>query len=338
MDLNKFTKTKQNKESKDRFKHFMYVPWTGLGLYNGFRGNAWLKNRIKIFKQFVIPSLQAQSAKDFTVWCSWRPEERRNPHVRELMEYMKGTGLDTIHTFSGVCFWDDKYEEKEARDRLLMALHGAMTELVDATTGEFGYEWVYMTIQPSDDCYHKNAVQVIHKVFQETPHQAVGFEKGYMMNYVTKELAEYNPTTNPPFYTIKFPRPVFIDPLQHANYTALKHDVGQYKKGTPIPSHEYVKDALSYGIIRERGFLVGCHGENISTVFNHPFRGATVDQGFLRDFGLQDVSPLRLDFSFRREVFKRLPYKVQRKLRYWAGEKRWLLRPLFSLIYNGLRS
>ena len=30
------------------------------------------------------------------------------------------------------------------------------------------------------------------------------------------------------------------------DFTGLNYDIGKYKKGTPLPSHEYVKDCLSY--------------------------------------------------------------------------------------------
>ena len=173
------------------YKHLMYCPFTGLGLYQGFRGNRWLKNRLHIFKQFVIPSLQAQTSKNFVLWISWRPEERTNPIVQEFQGYLKTTGIDVVHTFTGVCFWDDKYPPQEARERLLMAIHGAMHELVNVTTDT---DWVLMTIQPSDDCYRKDAVEGIQKVFDEIPElEACGFTKGYLMNNQTLEIAEWNP-------------------------------------------------------------------------------------------------------------------------------------------------
>ncbi len=313
-------------ESK-KIVHFLYCPWTGLGLYNGFRGNRWLRNRLKLFKQFVIPSLRNQTNKNFVLWCSWRYEERNNPYVKELVSYLdKIKEFKTVHTFHGICFYDDKYEPKEARNRLLGSLHDSIGDLLD-TIGEVDY--VYMTIQPSDDCYRKDAVQGIQAIFKELPaYNAFGFSQGYIMNYLTKEIAEYNPTTNPPFYTIKFPRDVFCDPLKHAGYTSLKRDVGQYKKGTSLPSHEYVGDCLYYGTVKERGFIVGIHGENISTTFNHPYRGEMVDKEVLKDFGLYDVPPLKLRLSLRKWILKKLPYKVQRKLRYWFSEK----------LYNFLRS
>lgn len=301
--------------------HFLYVPWTGLGLYGGFRGNRWLKNRIKVFKQFVLPALKAQSSKNFILWCSWRREELSNPYVALFIAFMDSVKeFQTVHTFSGVCFYDDKYNQTEARERLLMSLHGATGKLTDYI-GEADY--VLMSIQPSDDCYHKNMVMAVQEVFTQTDFQAVGFARGYIMNYNTGDLAEYNPKTNPPFYTIKFPRDTFIDPLKHVEYTSLKHDCGQYPKGTPLPSHEYVGDCLKYGQINERGFLVGTHGENISTYFNHPFKGQEVSKEILQDFGLDGVEPIKIRTSVRRMILKHLPFQAQRKLRYWIGERLW---------------
>jgi hypothetical protein len=292
--------------------HLMYVPWTGLGLYGGFRGNRWLKNRIKVFKQFVLPSLEVQTNQNFAVWCSWRPEEKSNPYVKELMNYMEAWGdlcnIRVIHTFHGVCFWDDKYTDDQARNRLASAIHGSVGELYNHI-GEA--DTILMTIQPSDDCYNSYAVEEIQNLFKITDLQAVGYKHGYMMDYIKGEVSEYNPTTNPPFFTIKFPRNIFTDPLAHMEYT------GPYK------SHEYVGDKLNYFQIPKRGFLVGTHSENISTVYSHPFRGQVVERAILREFGLYDTSNLEIRTSIRRAILKRLPWKIQRKIRYWIGERFW---------------
>lgn len=304
--------------------HLLHTPFSGLGLYNGFRGNRWLKNRIKIFKQFVIPSLQAQTNKNFVLWCAFRREEKKNPYVKELQKYLEGIKeFKSVFTFNGICFWDDKYPEKEARDRLLSSLHGSIGELID-TIGEV--DNVIMTIQPSDDCYCKEMVDEVQGILQTE--KACGYSKGYIINYFTKEVREYNPTTNPPFYSIKFPREVFIDPLKHAEYTSMKLDEGPYKTGTPLPSHEYVPNVFGneYTIIGERGFSVGCHSENISTHYNIPFAGDIVSNEVLKDFGLYDVPKLKIRFSIRKRLLRMLPHKVQRKLRYW-----------WSGLYNFLR-
>ena len=100
-----------------KITHFLYCPFTGLGLYGGHRGNRWLRNRIKIFKQFVVPSLLAQTNQNFVIWISWRFEDRGDPLVRELYEWlslrfmMPDMKSRVVFTYAGVCFWDDKYSD-----------------------------------------------------------------------------------------------------------------------------------------------------------------------------------------------------------------------------------
>jgi hypothetical protein len=293
----------------NNFTHFLYCPFTGLGLYNGFRGNQWLKNRILIFKQFVVPSLLAQINKNFVLWVSWRPQERINSQVHELKLYLDAIGIKNIFTYGGICFWDDKYKDEVARERLIMSLHNSINDLILDLQGD----WILMTIQPSDDIYRKEMVDEIQKTFiVNQDAQAIGYSKGYIINYQTKEVAEYNPLTNPPFFTIKFPKPVFIDPLKHLEYT------GPYK------SHEYIGNHLKYYITDERGFMVGCHSDNISTFFNHPFKGKIIESQeedkVLDSFGILDASVLKVKVNIRKKILNKLSYKIRRKLRYWFGE------------------
>lgn len=199
------------------------MPLLGLGLYGGHRGARWLRNRIKILKQFVVPSLQNQTSKNFTLWISVRYEDRRDGQIQELKRYFDGIKeFKTVFTYSGLCFYDDKFSDDIARGRLITSLHDSIGGLLD-TIGEVDY--VFMTIQPSDDCYHYRAVEGIQLLIKQDNLDAVGFSKGYIMNYLTGEVANYDPTTNPPFVTIKFPRDVFCDPLKHASYTAIQHDI-----------------------------------------------------------------------------------------------------------------
>jgi len=301
-------------------KHLMLCPFTGLGLYSGFRGNRWLKNRIKVFEQFVVPSLLAQTSQNFILWVAWRQEEKTNKQVIELKERLE-KNFNVVFTYSGVPFWDDKYSDDVAKKRLIDALHGSMGSLINAI-GEC--DEVLMTIQPSDDCYHREFVKDVQEE-GFTTNWAVGFERGYIMDYKTGAIKEYNPETNPPFFTIRFKRDVFIDPLQHMKHT------GPYK------SHEHIGKYLEYHTTEARGFLVGIHGFNISTVYDHPYAGLDVDSGVLYDFGLNNAENLEVKFSIRSWIFSKMPYRVKRKLRFWAGEKKWILKPLFALIYNILR-
>jgi hypothetical protein len=85
--------------------------------------------------------------------------------------------------------------------------------------------------------------------------------------------------------------------------------------------------------------MVGTHGENISTVFDHPFNGGWwhIDPGVYSEFNLNNIPPLILDQSLRRKVFNRFPYAVKRKLRYFAGEKKTIFRPLIKFFYEWIR-
>src|SRR3990167_11075759 len=170
--------------------HFLYVPFTGLGLYGGYRGKRWLRNRIQIFKQFVIPSLLAQTSKNFVLWISWRHEERFNPLVKEFKSYLDEIkDFKTVFTYSGVCFYDDKYPDDKAKARLAEAVHGSLADLFEPIGVT---DYVYMTIQPSDDCYHKEMVAQIQSAFEKMPEvQVLAFKKGYVMDYKTRDLAEW---------------------------------------------------------------------------------------------------------------------------------------------------
>lgn len=302
-------------------RHFMYMPFTGLGLYGGFRGNRWLRNRIEVCKNFTIKSLQAQTNQNFTLWVSWRREERGNPLVAGFEIYLKSVfGHDrVVFTYHGCCFWDDKYDDATANQRLMRSLHGSLTDIVNYV-GDV--DDVVMTIQPSDDCYHKDYVEGVQTIFKEKKNvNLVTSKRGYLMNYQTLELKDYEPKTNPPFFSIRFKKETFIEPFAHAQYT------GPYK------SHEYVIDFVTpRHEIDGRVFLVGTHGENISTHFNHPYGVREANPVVLGEFGLQDAQPLKIRYSIRKQLMRKLPHGWQRKLRYIFGER------FAARIYNFLRS
>ena len=300
---------------RKKITHLLYVPFTGLGLYGGFRGNRWLRNRITVFKEYVVSSLLNQTSQNFTLWVSWRPEERFNKQVIELKSWLD-QHFKTVFTYHGVCFWDDKYPEAIAYNRLIDSLHGSIGELIDYLEGDE----ILMTIQPSDDCYSKWSIESIQGFFEDNQeYTAGGFMHGYICNYATGEVSEYNPTTNPPFFTIKFPKAVFIEPHQHMKYT------GPYK------SHEFIPDFTKYAKWDDRGFLVGTHGENISTYYDHPFKGKQVD-GVLEEFGIALSPRTNFKLGIKRYILRKLPHKIRRKVRYWVGER------FYQKVYDFFRS
>ena len=315
-------------------KMLVYTPFTGLGLYGGFRGNRWLRNRITVFKNFVIPSLLNQTDRDFVLWVSWREEERDNRYVKELEEWLMEEMPENkfVFTYGGVCFWDDKYDQVQARERLFRSFKATLPALLDYVPD---CDEVQILLQPSDDMYDEGTVEHFKEALQGE-YNAVGYTKGYLCNYATKDILEYNPKTNPPFFAYKIPRALFSDPYKHMKYISTKVDEGQYPAGTPYPSHEWIPNAFHMAFLTRRGFMVGTHGENISTHFNHPYGGAEiVDEEkavVLENFGINDVEPIKLPFSFRKWAMRKLPYKAQRKIRYIFGEV------IYQRFYNFLRN
>lgn len=282
----------------------MYVPFTGLGLHGGFRGNVWLENRITVFKEYVLTALMAQKKREFIIWVSWRPEEKDNPLVVDLYRTMqKLDGLRTVFTYHGLCFYDDKYPDVVARDRLMNSLSRSLPELKEYV------DWadeVYVTCQPSDDMFMDNYVEAIQDI-EFGDNKVAGFTKGYIINYANKEVAEYNPDTIPPFSTIRYPKDVFLDPERHFIW------FGPYK------SHE---DVLKLGFIEipGRGFIVGTHQENISTTWNIPYKGKPVSDMVLFNAGVYFARPIVQKKNRRiiaRNIYNRLPLKSVLKCIYY---------------------
>lgn len=301
--------------------HFLCVPFTGLGLFNGYRGDTWLKNRLAIFKQFVLPSLQAQTEQNFWLWLQFRPEEENNSIVQSFISDLgQIRGLRVVVTYHGITMWDDKYDDAMAERRLRASLDRSLPELKQVV-GES--DEILLTIQPSDDVYLADAVDTI-QANRGVYDKVVGWDKGYIMNYHTLEMAEYNPTTIPPFSAIKFSSQAeFLDPVKHYDY------IGPYK------SHEYVVN-LGFTWIPGRGFIVGTHGENTSTTWGHSFTGRVLSKQERDDVlikaGLFGVEPLVVTKDRRRRNMKRFLNLFP------ASWQRWYIRQLSPGVREAIRS
>jgi hypothetical protein len=275
--------------------HLIYVPFTGLGRID--RGDKWLENRIRIFKRYVLRSLMNQTKKEFIIWVSWRPQDRYNQLVIDLLDAMNSLeGLRTVFTYDGLCFYDDKYKDKEAKLRLFNNLTDTLPVLKSYI------DWadeIYMTINASDDMYINSAIETLQNTdFGEC--RAIGWTQGYIIDYATLDIAEYNPDTIPPFFTIKFPKDTFLDARRHCEW------IGYY------PSHEYI-NKIGFKSLEGRGFVVGAHGENISTTFNIPYKGSIVDNvKVLLQIGALFTEAIKIKPSKRvvlRKIYNFLPFK-----------------------------
>ncbi|MEK6828657.1 MAG: hypothetical protein AABY15_00900 [Nanoarchaeota archaeon] len=268
----------------------------------------------------------AQRSRDFYIWISWRPEDRENPLIHDFCkELSRVRGLSFIHTFAGLCFWDDKYADNEAGVRLKTHLSQTLPDLAPLVETS---DYVLMTIQPSDDMYVPRSVEKIQnaaKVLLKQPWKkyVIGYKQGYIMNYGTKEIAEYSTVgwktdeistyhtnTVPPFFTIIFPKEEFLNVEKHYKYT------GPYK------SHEDITDYFEFYDLGGRGFVVGTHGANISTVFHHRYKGKMIEKGekdlLFMQMGIYFSDPYYIQEGVRlytRKLFNKIPF--QETLKKW---------------------
>src|SRR3990167_7355873 len=281
---------------KKTIMHILYVPFLGMGKIN--RGDKWLKNRIEIFKRYVLNALCNQSNLQFTLWLSFRPEDESNPIVKDFERHMNQIrAMSPVFTYNGLCFYDDKFSDEEAGEKLYNNLRRTLPYLKQHVDHA---DEVLLTIAPSDDLYLASAVNDIQNADFKGK-KVIGWTKGYTIRYDTKEIAEYNPDTTPPFFTIRFPKDIFLDAEKHMEWS------GPYK------SHEFVKD-LGFEPLEGRKFVVGCHGWNISTTFN-TFRGRTLtkeeQEKVLLETATYFTEPIKIEQSPRllaRKFLRYLPF------------------------------
>ena len=134
------------------------------------------------------------------------------------------------------------------------------------------FDWAYLTRLDSDDLIHKDWVRDLN---QPEPKWWVSLvrNKGYVFN--GKELAEWNPTTCPQFFTVCIPRKVFESGQDFKSYW------GDYI------SHEDANRVFSAVKAPDYQYLMLIHGNQISSTWNHPFRGKEIkDLSILKDFGI----------------------------------------------------
>jgi hypothetical protein len=275
------------------FTHLIYIPISGVGLYSSFRDENWLRYRIEIFKHYTLNSLLNQTNKNFILWLSFEPRWYNNTLILELENYIKQTGMAAFMSFEGLMYWDDKFNNNlisKGKNILRMVRHWIRTKgkvplssirevfhnknktLIERLNGPLRailknipkVDWIYFTRIDSDDMFHKNAVSEIQS---RVPFEgALVFKRGYIYNKKTNKLAQWTPKTTPPFYTIIFPYDTFFNPTRYLEY------YGKWK------SHEDTTKVFSYRELSDFSYCILVHNtqSQISTIWNHPFRGLEI--------------------------------------------------------------
>lgn len=287
-----------------KFAHIIMVPMTGVGVNRGFKSDEWFKYRIELFKKYTLKSLSKQSVQNFIVWLTFRPEEENHPYIKDLIDTINEYKVPTIITFHGLMYADDKFASgtrilienmgrvlrqcyrdgtwfksiplmfelifNNKNKTLLYRLERALSELRIKLLELSDCSYIYLTRIDSDDMLHNEAAAEIQRV---KPFEgALVYKNGYVYNSNTNEMAEWHPKTNPPFHTICFLASKFFNPVEHLEY---------YKD---FKSHEDITKVFETKQLEDGRYCVVIHGNHISTIWDHPFRGKSVDVSKLNEF------------------------------------------------------
>ena len=240
-------------------KHFLYVPFSGLGKYDKQRTEEYWHYRVDIFRKFTLKSLLNQGCKDFTLWISFRPQDKESNFVNEIEMYLKDTGLDYVFTFDGVIMWDDRGLENN--DTLLERTKKTLEILNKRIVDE---NYIYITGLGSDDMLSEEAIWEIQREIPQTK-KALYYLSGWIFDARTEQLAEWNRDTPCSKYTIMYPREVFQDAKKYWDY-----------EFECLKSHEYITTCYQAKQLKDGRYCCVVHGANISTDWFHKFRGQEI--------------------------------------------------------------
>jgi len=234
--------------------HLIYIPFTGLGITE-YKGDSWFQYRANIFRDYVVKSLKAQTTKDFTIWISFRPEEKDNPVVTQIAKDIEDAGLKHIFTFDGVMMHDDRgtWHNQDLEERMQKSLD-YLKEWLEPS------EWIYKTDLGSDDMFSKIALEEIQKV-EPKERGATYYFSGYIMDMVGDRIAEWNRDSSCSKYTVIYPSDAFFDASKHLEYV----------KG--LESHELLPQIFDATKLPDGRYMCGVHRGNISTTWDNSFRG-----------------------------------------------------------------
>lgn|SRR3990167_1180151 len=255
-----------------KIKHIFYTPFTGKGLYGGFRGQDWYRLRTEIFEKYTLKSLMAQTSKDFLLWVSFRPEEIFNPVTKKIANAITKSKLQNIMSFNGIMMTDDKVIESNntLKERLEAVLPNVKKAVGDA-------DYIYETNLDSDDMVHTDFSKLVQgEKFRDKG--ALYCKKGFAYNIQDRLAHWLNPESNQN-YTIMFPQEDYFNAEKRIDYL------------NNLSSHEQVPKKFDAKQMPDGMYCTVIHGTNISTIWNHPFMGEEIPyedekQAILKEFGV----------------------------------------------------
>lgn len=247
-------------------KHIFYCPFTGKTFYgDGFKSQEWYDHRVGLFTKYTIESLKNQTNKDFIFWASFRPKEIDNPTTQKIKEALENSGLKYILTFRGTMMTEDRatWHNDDLKERLEEIL-----PILKEFVGDANY--IYETNLDSDDTIHKTFSEVV--IRKEFKNRGALYMRGGYAYDLSGKLAEWNNPISNQNYTIMFPADIYFDAQKRLEYLG------------GLKTHEEIPTLFNSEQLPDKLYCTLIHGENISTVWDNPYRGKECDKSILKDF------------------------------------------------------
>jgi len=164
----------------------------------------WIKYRLKIFADYTLNSLKAQTNQDFTTIIKCRDVTKDFI----ITEANKITSIPDNIRFMGF--------SKEYPRRI--------KELI------VGYEYYYEIRLDSDDMYRKTFIDFLHKYNHKEGTEVLINQRGYLYDMATKRLVLFG-YASPPFYTLVYKVEDYLRGSRyylkkgHGSAISLKHEI-----------------------------------------------------------------------------------------------------------------
>lgn len=191
------------------FSHFLItrfnIPASNWKLdknHNQVQDDVWLQKRITLFERFCLPSLMAQTCKDFN-WIVWF-----DPNSPQILKNKIVEWQSMCKNF--VAAYSDDYDYWQTE-----GLPQYIKENVSAE-----YDYVITTRIDNDDAFSATAVAEIQNSFRATDNTIIDCPNGYCYNLQTKLFTKHTITSSPFISYIESTKKEKIDTVYREGHPA----------------------------------------------------------------------------------------------------------------------
>lgn len=211
-------------------KIILRIPFNDSNYLNGKNlTKEWIEYRLRISMKYTIDSLKKQTNQDFI--AIFRFVAETEDIIKEALS---------------------KYESLPANIRFIK--HTETEDFINQEITNGDYDYLFLVRLDSDDLYHKDYIEKLHRYQPKEGTQFLINQKGFIYDDETKRLAHWE-QASPPFF-------VWVYPVQ--DYLA---GIRYYTPGGHVSVIQFPHEVLD-----ENNFMVVHHNQNTVTKFDEsPF-------------------------------------------------------------------